>query len=293
VRFPLILDNFSDHSLLDQLVQSDQTSRKALLPLSAGTEILIETPWFTSPTRSEPGDIAEMVRKLSQQDVVYFNGLAKSLGAMSGSTNNYGDIDYWTIFRFYSLRCGTVQSQSEQGARDVALSGLFHQGSLFQRSCQPNVHAQWIWSTEPGKSIMIFRAIRDIRPGETLSVSTDVRGMLYGRDVRHQRLFDSSGRRCSCPDPRPDQATSDRRREDIRRIMELVSDVNIPLSYPDLIPNVSTKKKEFKEYTEICTRLKLHCNVWIKKIFSITGIPWATLCSRFARQTAQKTMKFF
>jgi hypothetical protein len=207
-----------------------------------GTEILVETPWFTSPTDSELGYITERVQALSEQDAAHFKDLANSLSAASRSQNNSGDIvtKYLEVFKFYSLRCGTVPGNRHE--RDVSLSGLFHKGSLFQRSCQPNVHAQWIRSRDTVEGRMVFRTIRDILPGEFLSVSTDIRGMLYGRDIRHQRLFDSSGQKCPCPIPQPDQATSDGRRANIKLILDQVSAENAPPPTHDLIPDVSTQK---------------------------------------------------
>jgi hypothetical protein len=177
------------------------------------------------------------VQTLDQDHAIAFEELVRRVG--------YGPQSqlYLNTFKYYSLRCGTAVGVVRGSSQDVSVSGLFHKGSRLQRSCQPNVHVQWIRSTRQNGAAgtMVFRAIRDIIPGETLSVSTDVRGMLYGRDVRHQRLFDSSGRRCPCPDPRPDQATSDGRREHIRRVMERVSGENMPPPTPDLLPNVSTR----------------------------------------------------
>jgi hypothetical protein len=146
--------------------------------------------------------------------------------------------NYLDIFKYYSLRCGT----GPEVERDVTLSGLFHGGDLFQRCCQPDVHAQCPWypGGHRGARFIKFRALRDIQPGEILSVSLNVQGILYGRGVRHQRLFEDFRRIYPCPKPQPDQATSDQRREQIRLVAELVSSENKPPPF-ELIPNVSSK----------------------------------------------------
>jgi hypothetical protein len=244
VRFPSESCRYSDFYAVNQLIQFDQTTCRANAFISAGTELFVESPWLILPTNLSPQDVVNKVQTLDQDHVIAFEELVRSVG--HGPQSQL----YLNTFRYYSLRCGTAFGVVQGSSQDVSVSGLFHKGSRLQRSCQPNVHAQWIRFTEQnGAGTMEFRALRDINPGEILSVSTDVRGMLYGRDVRHQRIFDSSGRRCPCPDPQPDQATSDGRREHIKRIVELVSGENMPPPTPDLLPNVSTRN-EFKNRTE-------------------------------------------
>ncbi|PVG00881.1 hypothetical protein CPB86DRAFT_151778 [Serendipita vermifera] len=217
-------------------VQFDGIGGKVAVPISTGKELFAESPWFTSRKDSDVQDIAARMQNLDPQNAAYFRRLAISLNPASQPpqpTQEVRAADYLHAFKYYSLRCGT-----SPGRENVPMSGLFYWGSQLQRSCQPNVHMQWVWpdaqQREPGK--LVFRAICDLRPGDHLLISSDVQGILYGRATRHQRLLDSSGRRCPCP-LLTDQAISDGRREHIRNIVERVSYIR-PTS--DMIPDIET-----------------------------------------------------
>ncbi|PVG00885.1 hypothetical protein CPB86DRAFT_871489 [Serendipita vermifera] len=223
----------------DSLVQFDGIGGKAAVPILTGRELFAEAPWFTSRKDSDAQVIATGMQNLSPQNAAYFRHLAISLNHASQPpqpTQGISAADYLCAFKCYSLRCGT----SPGGGGNVPISGLFYWGSQLQRSCQPNVHMQWVWPDaqrrEPGK--LIFRAMCDLKPGDRLFVSSDVRGILYGRAIRHQRLLDSSGRRCPCP-LLMDQALSDGRREHARNIVERVSNTR---PTPDMISVVSSQQ---------------------------------------------------
>lgn len=117
------------------------------------------------------------------------------------------------LFRTTSLRCGTIR----RGTRQVETSGVFLQAARFNSSCQPNVHAHW----NQREGYMDFRALRNIAADEELCICYDPPTLLYSSAERQQRLLTKFGFSCVCPPCSQENLDSDRRRTDLRRIIEV------------------------------------------------------------------------
>lgn len=216
-----------------------------------GTELITESPWLVCPTNSQPEDIINKLQKAGQQDVARFMPLGDALSSSTPPPTHHDHEvieppSYLDIFKYHSLRCGTGPWKGG----DVAMSGLFHWASWLHRSCDPNVHGQWIWPGEQGGSTgkMVFRSLRPINIGEPLSVSPDVRGILCSRAIRHSRFTQSCLRRCHCRDlSQEEQEDSDGRRGHISLIVSQVIGESVPEDNTELIPNIETALKCLEE----------------------------------------------
>merc|ERR1712083_1153867 len=72
--------------------------------------------------------------------------------------------------------------------------GLFLIGSLFNHSCDPNVH--WAWCQHRGHAV--FRTIQDVESGTELSICYDKRILFDPTEVRRAETQRNWKLRCCC-----------------------------------------------------------------------------------------------
>lgn len=92
------------------------------------------------------------------------------------------------IFETNVLPCGGNDAHGHVANQ----GGIFLVGARFNSSCVPNVNNRW--ETERGQ--IVFRAVRDITPGEELCVGYGK--LLAGRDERREELHRKFNFKCLC-----------------------------------------------------------------------------------------------
>ena len=110
------------------------------------------------------------------------------------------------IFETNVLPCGGNDSHGHVAKQ----GGLFLLAARFNSSCVPNVNNHW----DAGSGQLIFRAVRDVVPGEELCLGYGK--LLASRDERRRELLMKFGFECTCDACRLEGqalADSDARRE--------------------------------------------------------------------------------
>eukprot|EP00927_Polykrikos_kofoidii_P030344 TRINITY_DN26117_c0_g1_i1.p1 TRINITY_DN26117_c0_g1~~TRINITY_DN26117_c0_g1_i1.p1 ORF type:complete len:378 (+),score=68.98 TRINITY_DN26117_c0_g1_i1:93-1226(+) len=132
--------------------------------------------------------INHQLSKLSRRDVATFWGLHDCFADDAGSMDNS------IVAQKNAQKKTAVGIWQTNGIKLTETQyGLFVLGSCFNHSCRPNVSRCWVASAKKE----VFRAIRDIAPGEELFIwYCDPWGT---RTDRQEELFSKFNFKCSCP----------------------------------------------------------------------------------------------
>ena len=157
--------------------------------IASGDIILYEAPYcIGAHCESGPWELAsEFLQKLQKdtpETVAEIRSLSKGSDVFDGDGHPYDRMSQqiWDL--------AVVGNNSFQCLRDPEYDAFYVKASRFNHSCCPNAFA------DTSKERVIVRALRDIKPGEEVSISYWVaREPLQIRQQRHI----SKGFRCGCP----------------------------------------------------------------------------------------------